>query len=320
MNFKEMIDQHIFKIWLEEQEGHSKTGNIWPTDASVEINGEVFGKCLRQIWYRINGFSILPIEPEKIRRFYIGTSMEKQEIEWAKELGALIDSQGEIKFQNPLCPKQTISGRYDILIKDENGNNVIIEYKTVQGYGTYKKIFEEGLVKIEHLLQISIYLYHMGEKVKYGYISYAYTNNWERKDFKVSVDEDGQIYLDNIIQNISVFDIFKRWCALQKYIDNKELPPKDFTPIYTDEDEIFQLYSDGIISKADLKKWKYNEKIISDLQCSWCPYRHHCIFDRSEMEDRNNDGIKVEDKDIMDDIIGEFINIYSKRHLNNNHS
>ncbi len=302
---KDLIDDYLVKTKQQtifESINEDFKYSVWPTEASIQFPTErPHGTCLRKIWYRLNGFNQIPLDATIIRKFTLGHLMEDQEIEWARESG-ILDSNGvKIKMPNPLVKNQIISGKYDFIINLKD-KKVIIEYKTSSGWYFKNKVIKEGHIKLEHLLQIGLYLYFLGDYLSHGYLSYADRGNWERRDFRIDLYEE-RLFVDGIDSNIKINMIFDRWKLLDDYIKKEEIPPRDFIPLFTpdDDEEVRKLVESGIINKNTYKKWLVGAVTLSDFHCNWCPYKHHCLVNNKEEKN-----VEI-NKDTIWDIVNNII-------------
>lgn len=300
-------NQHIL------EDTRPQTG-FYPSSASVSIEDPVLGKtalgaCLRKQWYDWYRF---PGEGKETASS-IGRSLLGS---WTHDgFQALLQS---IQIYTDLYiiksehafwkPNWKLSGRLDLLCFDKKANRyVILEIKTVNkefGPAGFKAQIE--CPKLEYILQGTCYYYSYEELNPRVIILYVNLMAGQNIDFLfefellIPKDPDANIAISNgskITQfpEITMNKIVQRWVELENYITNKQLPPRDFWPEFTDEQIVSLYYADALSYKAEyevVKKWLAkgaNDKLEmpygkGSKQCSWCPYVNLCKKDYSSFE------------------------------------
>lgn len=290
MNLVNLLDSHIDKD--PSLTSYRSRGNAYPSQASVKYfhpgfgHEVVKGACMRAMYYRCIG---IPQEPFNVRTLYTfacGNIVEDYFTEQIKQMG--IWRGNSIKFFNPDIK---LSGEIDILVEDPGSKDlVIVEMKTTAGYYSWKEIAgnasTKGMAKPAHLLQLMLYLYEFRTQVSKGVLLYFNLENKERKQYTVELKEEGGKHYP-IIEGVpykafGVEDIHDRYREAQGHIDRKEVPPCDFSKVYTPE-EVSIHHARGEIAKTKYDKWCKNaeKNPLCDWECSYCNFRDQCIKDDS---------------------------------------
>lgn len=155
-----------------------------------------------------------------------------------------------------------------------------------------------GAPKIEHFLQSCLYSHKyvtIDKKLSEFRLFYLERGDGHRVEFRVGTDakpdgtyecwyeqipgkywsafKKGKVYM-----GFTIGDVYKRYADLLTYLRKNELPPKDFSDRYTD-DEVEWAFDNKEISKTKYEDWKNKNKPVGDWQCSWCPYKDKCRLD-----------------------------------------
>ncbi len=260
---------------------------FYPTEASVELESEhpgeknVIGTCMRAAFYRYSGeFKGQAYTPYSHWIFLTGKALEEALVENWKQMGIWVDN--NIKFRSK---EHHVSGELDIVIKDpEDGKLKIVEIKTYYGYEATKEICGNpkkgipGKPKDNNLLQILVYLYlhqHIFESGKLIYIDKVSQNNAE---FDISLTKEGDStypVINGVVQRrFAVEEIFERYELLGDYIEQKQLPPRDYEIQYSPE-RVERLWKEKKISKTKYEAWQ-DGKPVGDWACSYCRYKAEC--------------------------------------------
>jgi len=257
---------------------------VRPTEASVKIDGIVYGSCLRSSWYSLKHFKPRPPDARALRVMEVGKALEQLEAERCRRMGILVEKPLDFKVPNPLEPNQIISGRKDFYVHVD-GHDYVVEYKTGSGYPFEKNVIKGGKSTIDHVLQISLYL-HFGD-IKRGLLVYLDRGYSHYKEFLIYVDNDGHIYQNNKGIGIKVDDILMRYKELYQYVTKGILPPRDYIPFYTYDmaTAVKEGLQHGRISKSMVTKWEKGKAPLMDWHCRYCPFIQYCIFDVKNQEE-----------------------------------
>lgn len=268
---------------------------LWPSQASVlSTDGNVIGSCLRNsFWKKTGEEQTNPVDDAVVAMGYMGTKIEDGLIDIFKNQG--IYENNNVKWQ-----AYGVSGEVDIIIRVPNDINpaeddfYIVECKSCSGYYINKEVYGyyegrganrsyvRGKPKDKHLLQSALYAYVGREKGFKGTIIF-YVSRDESKvtDFLITVDEQGQIFIDGDLETrFTVQDILDRYEILRTAIGDGELPDRDFKPEYTDA-EVEALYRDKKISKTAHDNHKKGKTLYRDSECNYCEYQIKCLNQNS---------------------------------------
>lgn len=274
-----------------------KDKSFYPTEASVKLDdGTVVGSCLRANYFRsAGGFVPSPYSSYSQWIFFTGKAVEESLVEHWKQMGIWVDN--NIKFRSP---QYKISGELDVVLLDpETEELILVEVKTYYGYQATKELMGNpykniaGQPKDQNLLQILIYLFlhqHIFKRGKLIYIEKVCKNHIE---FDISLVKEGDNtypVINGIVKRrFSIEQVLERYKELEKYLDNKELPERDFELSYSSE-KIEQLFKDKEISKTKYEKWKKKGVPIGDWNCAYCNFKSVCYdIDPAELPDPDTD-------------------------------
>jgi hypothetical protein len=276
------MDEHVIRPKFHGE----RKRHYYPSEASISLIEpdtlirKVSGGCLRQSYFRVaETFVGQPATAYDEWNFMHGLALERQLITIFKEMGIWVADQ--VEFYNQ---EYNVSGKLDcILAEPPNAEFYICEIKTFYGYMATRDIVgnkkQKGKPKTSHLLQILVYLWHFREKIKYGRLLYFSRDANVHKEFKIWLHQEGQaIYpvIDGeIIRNWTVNDIFDRYKLLDKYVEEKVLPPNDYQ-LEWDSARIELEHKRGNVGDTAYKAWKAGKQKIGDWMCSYCRYKTHC--------------------------------------------
>jgi len=165
---------------------------INPSSAAWVINGSVYTDyaqgCLRHLVFKNKMPVPSTITPElqemgaKGEDLYFEVLMNEQEWPFHKELPFRDEFEGVMR-----------SGRCDY-ITYHNGFRVVHEIKSTQSKNTLYKVIRKGELNINHLAQLVFYLIYFNETR--GKLVVQYMPRFERRVFKVEVNNEGEIVVD----------------------------------------------------------------------------------------------------------------------------
>lgn len=306
MSFKFDIVETVNTMILEQEprEYDPKTITFWPSEASAyriypRIGKKLVGKgCARKLWYRSRNVpSSDPISARGMHRAKLGDKVEDYQMELFAKAGRLVERQTRITDS-----EFNISGKLDGIVKDDFGNNVIVEMKSYYGYDAGKLIkghrdkktgFVLGRPKDEHLLQALLYIYiarknnyklklATGEIIQvepYVKLFYEARDDADLTQFDISIHNLNNRNLvainGELDMMLDVDSLFDRFVYYRKVLSEDAPPPRDHKLVYTDE-QVAMLHSIGLISDTALKKHESGEKPCGDWTCAYCDYRTEC--------------------------------------------
>ena len=246
---------------------------------------KVEGKCMRALFYDWQRAVISnPMEANSIRTMNLGSAVESVEQNYYRALGVLHSA--HIRLWNP---EYNISGEIDNLVweyEDEidaktgsiTGKVIIkeprrligVEIKSFYGYYAEREILENGNPKWNHVLQSLIYLDYYKPNIPYWLLVYLTRGGGPKigRQFKLQISKlSGEIFIDGVlIKEFTMADVYSRFKKAQFHIENGKIPDREFVYNYPQEMVEYKAKV-GDISATDFKKWKNDEKYISDWQC-----------------------------------------------------
>ena len=232
---KTLLDQ-IKDPLLETQKYERTLWKFWPSEAScIKPDGEVIGKCLRQLFYQWNKIPESNPIPDKVK--LLGKIGNFVEYETRKELlykglyPKELNKKDKRHFRVNIIDDIILSGEVDI-IAGNNNEHCGIEVKNYSN-STYKMLENP---KDPHLLQTFLYLIYYKPQQPYFLMKYcpsmiykyATKDVYHRIDW---IDIDKEIYPvinGGINRDIKLSSIIRRYKETKYYIKNKILPTRDF--------------------------------------------------------------------------------------------
>jgi hypothetical protein len=275
MIFTSKIENHI--VSTHDRKWDRPVNRHWPSEASLVLdNGTIIGKCIREQFFERNYYPYdKEIAARIIRIFKVGKAIEQIEIEHAKGAGIHIDDDVEFKLE---LDGIIISGRMDALYTDDQGNTICVEYKTGEGFFYEKEVYGRGPKsanpKSEHVLQVMCYL-KAHPHIPYGVIFYLNRDKMDTIEHKIELIDDYAV-INGVRSAYHIGGMIDRWKKLTSYLESKEIPPPDFTPIY-DEDNVDSAYANGKIYKKQYESWLSDGIKPGDNRCTYlCAFRETC--------------------------------------------
>lgn len=283
--------------------------SFYPSSASVRTTeGKVFGgpaSCLRAqywSWFDVPGERKTD---NSLTSLEISTAIGAWVAEACKKLGIWAADEKRIWI-----PELNVSGRVDIIIHDDRQRRLVpVEVKTTHGYHGRAGVIETtkkkpiAIPKDEAVLQLFVYMDHYFRKAKlpgnemldfpYGIILYVARDNGFRAQHILMIaptdqkwqvpGTDVEFPIVNVVINGKIetrytnADIYRRWVDARRFIETKQLPPRDWTLQYSlarlkamdDEKKI-----EGKENSERIKKELFTE--YGDWQCSYCEYQKRC--------------------------------------------
>lgn len=295
----------------------SYSGIFAPTAASVIIDGKAYGKCARAYYYELNGIVKSSIDDRGAWTFEMGENFESSFIELAKRAGIFeadhvrfaypfgngYQVSGEIDLIVRLEDELNI-----MELKSSYGQNFIKQH--IDGYKrssfnmlTYTEDPFMPAPKIENLLQTMNYLYYLSviypkltgeEGINVARIAYLARDNGLFSEYTLKLDErgnehypivhalrkyDGRYEADEVrMKPFTVQDMLRRYIYVGKSVERSEVPDRDYSPEYSDE-QVQDMYDNNEISKSKYEKYMSCELKARDWQCDYCPFLEKCLRD-----------------------------------------
>lgn len=282
------INRYIVNPYVIDKRGRFAH---YPSEAKIisRIDGEIIGKCHRASWYDWMGE--LPTNPVDARgrwSFLMGKLIEGGYIEYCKQIG--IWAGNNVHMYDQI---HNISGEVDLFVNvgDETSGNVLegVEIKTAYGYGFQKSI--KMFPKIENLLQSAIYLDYY--KTPAWHLVYKARDTQEDVEYILTMGNDNNVECNRFIcidgNPCLIFyleDIYNQYRILGEYVINKQLPPRDYTYMFSIE-ESRERFKQGKINKLKMGKLEKQDGEITDSNwnCLYCSHLDRCwIEKRSQMK------------------------------------
>lgn len=284
---------------------------LYPSSASIEINGEKHGSCHRQEYYRWFKYKTTEqSDPELGLTGLMGESLHEMLVGFlqrhVEETDIVVLSAEQAFFDSD----NFLSGRIDIFLKDlKTGNLHGCDIKSV---GDYKSSVTTEQPDVTHILQCAIYLDQYNKSaIKNNskpvqdwiilYISRA--ENYKLKkyphgslfkylwQFSISINSDLSISSTNQYgatthyPEITLTKIYDRYKTLLKHIKEKKLPNREYEYQYSESRLTGMLQNDKLnkTNSAEVQKWldkgaKPNELTLDlgDFQCRYCAWKSLC--------------------------------------------
>jgi len=316
LDLKEIIDGYRSSPVVVSTRRQS---HLYPSSASIEFTDEhndveVHGSCLRQQYYQYKGVQVVSETEARIMRIRdMGDCISEMFVDDFKRAGLYVADEVSLYI-----PKIGVSGRFDIMIKDPYAapkgpqrphpkHLIGVEIKSIGGYynikGPIKTTRDTPLApKIEHVLQSMIYLdYYSQYGLKKWLIIYVDRESLAWVPHTLTLNENGAAIIQNEQQNlvwdhVTMAAIEDRYQRLWHYIQNDELPPRDYVLQYSNS-TILKMYTRKKLSKTDsgiierkLKKGQPtddDDPILSkgDWRCNYCDFSDKCWSNDPDVRD-----------------------------------
>lgn len=255
---------------------------FYPTDASivVDVGGQnmMFGKCARAVYMRILGVVRTSKTEERSQRIFgYGKYFERNEIDIYKKANIYVAN--NVKFSTQIPNSDSfVSGEVDAIVQ-MNGEYVGVEFKTSYGnnflrqniLGYKRKGKSTGLnyvlddllpaPKIEHIMQVMLYLDFYKDTIKEFHIVYSARDSMNMAEYKLTLDEkaDG-----------------KRYVCIEKMENDRNIPIPIIDISTQDIYDRF-LYIRRNIVKGTMPHPDYDVVGRSNWQCGYCNFRQACL-------------------------------------------
>lgn len=264
---------------------------VWPSDSSVILTNsegekKVVGACHRAIWYRMNKVpETNPLGMYEHYVFELGKIIEKMHIDKTKISGLYKAS--NVKFW---LEELKVSGEIDLVIRtpDNSDKIVLCELKTSFGYAAKKDVIgnskNEGFPKYEAIMQLCTYLYAFrnNPNVIGGKILYFLRDDTAHRQYNVHLVEENGIYFIHVdgvrMTEFNFNDVMNRIKIFHSHYESKQLPPQDYSLIYSD-DEMELAYKMGDITEKAYETFKakpIKSNRAGDWRCVKCRWKNKC--------------------------------------------
>jgi len=284
--FNSIIEEYMISNprprWKRTNDRH------WPSEAScVMPDGSMVGKCLREKYFDNKSYPPdKEIAPRIQRIMDVGKAIEQSEIERAKNAGIWIAD--DVGFQMEISDGIIVSGKLDAIYKDSDNNEVCVEYKTSSGYTFEKEVYgkfnrAKANPKPEHILQVMIYLEAM-KQIPYAIIYYVNRDKMDIMEHEVRLD-GGYAIVNGDRTEFNIVSIYDRYILMSEYLNNDQMPPCDYCPIYP-VDDIDDMMERGDMYKSTYTDWLDNGVRPGDGRCKYlCSYKATCLNYQGDTDD-----------------------------------
>ena len=212
-----------------------------------------YSDCMRKMFFDWTNFPVSNYRTATdIYKILAGKWIHQGFAELLKELyGDRVQTEVEFTYEHPDL-QYPIHGFMDNVIVID-GVLIGIELKTSFGRGIVS-IAKTGRPKDEHLNQTKIYL-ALNEVISSFSLPYLGRDSFYRTEFEVFLNERDRKAFTKIV--------VERFKKLENYVNNLEVPDREFHAIVKDGEIKDKIQKDGIMYK-------------SDWQCLYCVYRDSC--------------------------------------------
>lgn len=275
------IDKFLIQREIEKGETRIKEKGprkaFWPSEASIQIpGGKVYGKCLRSLWWSWNNVPPTnPMDGRGCRTVMAGISFEDQLNQVFKEMGLWdFEMESKKKFYNE---DMNLSGEVDAFVKLED-KKYGLEIKTIYGWFASRQVFEGGTPKVEHLLQVLLYLKHFQIPFK---LVYGTRDSQQIKDFDITLKDDNLLLVNGQSYKpfpITVSAVLSRFEIFKESLKTDQIPPHDYSVLGLTLEELELERTRGDLRKKEcdlLDKGRRVTKI--PWQCQFCRYYYKCL-------------------------------------------
>ena len=264
----------------EKQRGPSKDFRHHPSSASNVLEagskwsdkGEsVTGACLRNIFYRAtNQPETNPKKMSTKLQAGFGDAIHGwllSKLQKSKKLTIQSESAGKVTVE-PLT--NIVSFRLDGLVTYQ-GDMGGLEIKTSQNFGL-ARMLKKGGPRPYDILQVMTY-FATNPLIRWFALVYVCRDTGFWVEYHMWRDpKTGKFMLEGIypekqpesIEGLTFEGVVDRWKAVEAYVANKELPPRDYQAV---------LNKDGEVTD---KRTKNGVDYETDFRCKYCEFQTHC--------------------------------------------
>ena len=157
-NLFDTLDDAILK--MERHESRiARVPSMWPSEASSDLNdqteAEGCGKCRRAVYFRMTGRpETNPPDAMSCQIMRLGRAMETEVVAQMKASNLYVAN----GVRHAVEDVQLSFEMDAVVLNPETKQGIITEVKSFDGYYSQKAIIIEGKPKLEHVLQLCIYL------------------------------------------------------------------------------------------------------------------------------------------------------------------
>jgi hypothetical protein len=182
------------------------------------------GGCLRSILIRANGIKTGEI-PELYQR--CGAAAEDRHAAYLK--GRSNQFLREVVLRAPLSSKVEYSGRADFVVEIPNVGTVVDECKGHTSKDTRRSVIRNGEYNVGYLAQLVSYMVRLRTqkgRLICGYYEEDENGEFvcqEQRFFKVEIDDEGSIIVDEVSSGYCVADLLAHQRAAVRVLENQEV-------------------------------------------------------------------------------------------------
>jgi hypothetical protein len=187
-----------------------------------------------------------------------------------------------------------VTGRIDQLARDSNDQIIGYEFKTKYSdfganmvLGDWRGSF---VPETKHVLQTALYAWWgrsvgiLDWRLTYFYINMSRRDKNFYRTYSVSVDKDGQIFVDNQKQAFNIHHVFEKYDILANALVLNEAPEKEGR-LFIPDDEVEQRAINNRLTKKDKSILEQKLPLPDrDSPCTYCSFKDQC-WSAKEIED-----------------------------------
>ena len=262
------VKTSIYESMLREK--RDKTSH-YPSGIRIEYNNEVYGQCLRKLYYDFKNIEQSEIPEHGLLKMEMGNAIHNFIARQLREYleknyeNVSLTEEFELEYREDWMD-YPIRGRIDCLVEAED-LRFAVEVKSTYGGGR-KSIFSEGAPpKIEHVMQAALYLFIMQKLEKpLTFISLIYIarDNGLMKEYIIR-EIDSELLEEILIEKL---DSNKVIIAIDERDNLFVFPFMRFDLVLDSIKKIEYHVKNEIVPERD-----YNKE---DWQCRYCPYNNIC--------------------------------------------
>lgn len=270
----------ISLAWLDYKLGQEAIDGPKPTATGTLLRCSSAGSCERQ-----QAFSAIKAKPteqrssETLLAFEIGNAIHNslQEMMLARDD---FDTQVEVPVDLSSLGV-SLSGHCDALITDSQGNKIVVEIKTMSGYGASRTFGSDP--KREHVCQAGLYATGLeADAILIVYVAKEADRGWKVRPGQIAqwyYELDEEVYPDESVRDV-VNSELARFSRVEHYLNQGLLPE----PLVQDSNEDYAMSRVELVGPFGAPSKHHH------WECRYCIYNSACAdigpnhIDISEIE------------------------------------
>jgi len=305
----------VLDVSRKKRPGDARFPTLWPSEAGVEITAadnqkESLGACRRKVFFRYLQ-AVVAWDPDKGKGWENLLASLKENYKDVDDYMRFIWAQGQLYedylgeqaklaglYRSDQAPvyirSHNVSGKRDIeVLNPETGKQVILEIKSVYGYGgtftlgtdSARAKGQLGKPRDSNLMQIALYHWWAAscdDNYEESRLLYGARDNGRFAEYQVKTELDeesdlNRIYYRGVFPNTTAWveadftieDILSNYEHVLDCVQDKVVPVRDFDMSYSEE-QMQRLYDLGKLGKTDATKYekiqlrkKFNEWVLT---------------------------------------------------------